>query len=356
MRTSTAQSGTQDCSIVVLTNPGADVFATHNELWAHSHGWDMKEHQRRAPNMRRGPVSAPAHDRPQPLGIVASILWLQRLAGNAAVASVLTAGESRTGSANSSAVIQRAVPTRDENIAALKKELADAEADPAKWKDVALRLNGFDQGDLTNVCALIPDGDLQAARSAVERHLPGWPAQMAILAAVDARASAKHVSVRPLGSSIWNAYSQVGYNVWSGEEMKNKVWEHIGGSVGKRFEGGNTCAARVSWGLNYGGYPILGRGTTNDSQKTYKGKSGDGKSYIVWVPSLESYLTSQWGKPDAILSSNAEATAFEATLKPDEVAVFAGPHHSGLIKQGYSDAYVKSDPGVMPVSVWKLPM
>jgi len=306
--------------------------------------------------MRRGSVSAPAHYRPRPSGAVASILWLQRLAGNAAVASVLMARESGAGSVDSSAVVQRAVPTRDEMIAALKAELADAETNPAKWKDVALRLNGFDHGDLTSICALIPDGDLQAARSAVERHLAGWPGQMAILAAVDARAGAKHVSVRPLGSSIWSSYSQVGYNVWSGEEMKNNVWGHIGGSVGKRFEGGNTCAARVSWALNYGGSPISGRGTTNDPQATYNGKKGDGKSYIVWVPSLVSYLTSQWGHPDAELSSNAAAIAFEATLKPDEVAVFAGPHHSGLIMKGYSDAYVKGDPGVMPVSVWKLPL
>ena len=148
----------------------------------------------------------------------------------------------------------------------------------------------------------------------------------------------------------------MGYNVWSGESLKNKVWEHIGGSVGKKYVGGNTCAARVSWSFNNGGYPIAGAGETNDSGTTYKGKKGDGKNYVVWVPSLQNYLTSRWGKPDKTLASNAEAVAFEATLNPGEVAVFAGPHHSGLIMQGYSDAYVKSDPGVMPVDVWKLPM
>ncbi|MGH3822719.1 MAG: T6SS effector amidase Tae4 family protein [Pseudonocardiaceae bacterium] len=316
----------------------------------------MSEREHRAPARGHALVSAPAHDRTGPPWIVASILRFQRLAGNGAVASALAGRERATASVNALGAIQRANPTRAENIAALRSELAGAETDPAKWKDVALRLNGFDKGDLPAICAEIPATQLQAARSAVERYLPGWPTQTAILAALDARARKKKVSLRPLGSSIWAAYSQVGYNVWSGPGLKNKVWEHIGGSVGKRYAGGDTCAARVSWSFNYGGFPITGRGETNDSKKTYKGKKGDGKNYIVWVPSLQSYLTSQWGKPDAMLRSNAEAIAFEAILRPGEVAVFAGPHHAGLFMQGYDDAYVKSDPGVMPVAVWKLPM
>jgi hypothetical protein len=314
----------------------------------------MREREHRPAAKPHTVVGASARGRTEPPGTAARILRAQQVAGNGAVTSAL-AGRTAAAPAKTWAAIQRDTPTRAENIAALRGEVTAAQADPAKWKDVALRLNGFDKADFPAVCAEIPDGQLQAARSAVERHLPGWPAQAAILAALDARAKKAKVSLRPLGSSIWSAYSTVGYNVWSGEDQKNKVWEHIGGSIGRKFTGGNTCAARVSWAFNYGGFPIAGAGTPNDSGVTFKGKKGDGKTYIVWVPSLQSYLASRWGSPDASLADNAAATAFEAALAPGEVAVFAGPHHSGLIMQGYSDAYVKSDPGVMPVDVWKLP-
>lgn len=279
---------------------------------------------------------------------------MQRLAGNVAVASALAAREA-TAPPVATVTVQRDPPTREEMIAALHRELTDAAADPAKWADVARRLNGFAKGDLANVCKEIPKTQLQAARTAVERTLAGWPGQADILAALDARARSQKVAMRPTGSSIWAAYSQVGYNVWAGEENKNEVWKFLGGSVGKKYLGGNTCSARVSWALNNGGYPITGRGEVNDPEKSFNGKKGDGKNYIVWVPSLQSYLTSVWGAPDKILTSNAEAVAFEASLGPDEVAVFAGPEHSGVIKHGYSDAYVKTDPDVLPVAVWKLP-
>jgi hypothetical protein len=42
----------------------------------------------------------------------------------------------------------------------------------------------------------------------------------------------------PSSNRFWDAYSRVSYEKWSGEEMKNKVWEFVGGSVGKMFAGG----------------------------------------------------------------------------------------------------------------------
>jgi len=62
---------------------------------------------------------------------------MQRLAGNSAVAQVL----------------QRESPTREQNISALDGELAAAETDASKWKDVALRLNGFERSDIARMAA-----------------------------------------------------------------------------------------------------------------------------------------------------------------------------------------------------------
>lgn len=320
------------------------------------------DREHRVPDHRITPGIAPVPDREDQAKGAVEVLRLQRLAGNVAVASALAGRDVAVTPPTSARVVQRAAgmvqrtpPTRAENFEALRLELKDASIDPSKWKAVALRLNGLDRGDLPMACLEIPKTRLQAARTAVEQFLAGWPAQSAILAALDARARKAGVAMRPTGSSIWAAYAQVGYNVWSGEGQKNEVWKHLGGSVGKKYLGGNTCAARVSWALNYGGFPVTGRGEINDPSTTFAGKKGDGKTYIVWVPSLQSHLTSVWGRPDTVLRSNAAAVAFENSLGPNDVAVFAGPHHSGLIKKGYSDAYVKSDPGVMPVAVWKLP-
>lgn len=160
-------------------------------------------------------------------------------------------------------------------------------------------------------------------------------------------------------AAFWGAYQRVGYNVWQGEENVDQVWEFIGGNVGKSFAGQNTCATRVSYGLDYGGAPIAHYDNTvsfhNDPHTTFRGKAGDGKNYIVGAPAMAAHLTAQWGPPDARLTTNDQVTAFAATLTGTQGAIFAGPHHSGLIMKGYRDPYVFTDPGVMPVQVWKLP-
>jgi hypothetical protein len=161
---------------------------------------------------------------------------------------------------------------------------------------------------------------------------------------------------RPPSKNFWNAYSQVSYEKWHGEEQRNNVWEFVGGSVGKMFENQNTCACRVSYGFNYGGWPITGGlYFVNYTNVVYKGKAGDGKNYIVGAPAMEKFLTKRWGPPDAKLKTNADATTFEGTLADGQTAIFAGDHHSGIIMKGHKDAYVQSDPDVMPVSAWKLP-
>ena len=138
-------------------------------------------------------------------------------------------------------------PTREEMIAAFDRELAAATDGTGTWKDVALRLNGFDKADIARMCAKMTLPQLQSTRAAVERELEGWPVAH-LLAGLDGAAAQKGRGLRPQSKSIWEAYKQVGYNRWSGELVKNMVWEHVGGSVGSGFAGENTCATRVSWG------------------------------------------------------------------------------------------------------------
>ncbi|HEU5213243.1 MAG TPA: T6SS effector amidase Tae4 family protein [Gaiellaceae bacterium] len=269
----------------------------------------------------------------------------------------------RVGRLLSRRMLQRDVD-RDEMIAALERELADAPGKPDGWTAVAVRLNGFNAADIKRMAATrMTVEQLRATRAAVERDLAGWPGQRTILDALDDAAASKGSHLRPQSSTIWAAYTQVSYDKWRGEENRNKVWEFVGGSVGSGFAGQNTCATRVSYAFNYGGFPIRGAKSgwsyLNNPGVDYKGTKGDGKSYIVSAPYMAEFLTAKWGPPDAKFKAgaagNADAKAFEGTLKTGQVAVFAGPHHSGLIKQGYADAYLFTDPDVMPAVAWTLP-
>ena len=65
------------------------------------------------------------------------------------------------------------------------------------------------------------------------------------------------------------------------------MWAFVGGSVGAYFDGGNTCATRISYGLNESGWAIPvhdNRGSYhNDPKHRFNGKTGDNKKYIVRV-------------------------------------------------------------------------
>lgn len=166
---------------------------------------------------------------------------------------------------------------------------------------------------------------------------------------------------RPTSEDFVGAYSTVSYDRWFGRANVNKVWDFLGGRL-KAFRGGDTCAARVSYALNNGGAPITERddGWIYPNHAHIKwGRSkepGDGKKYIVSAPYLQKYLRRKWGKPDATLKTNDEAKQYAKSLASNEIAVFAGPHHAGIITESSPrDPYVFSDPDVMPVSVWRLP-
>jgi hypothetical protein len=164
---------------------------------------------------------------------------------------------------------------------------------------------------------------------------------------------------RMSSAAFWGAYQQIGYNKWRGEEQRHDVWKFVGGAIGQAFDGQNTCATRVSYALDYGGAPIAGfdqkTSFRNWSNIVFEGKAGDDKNYIVGAPQMSDYFTKKMGAPDARLTTGDEGRAFEKTLASGQCAVFAGDHHSGLIKDsGYSDPYVKGDPSVLPVNAWKL--
>ena len=268
--------------------------------------------------------------------------------------------------------------TRDERIEAVKKSLAGARDGTGSWTDVAVKLNGLSTGDITRQTAGMSNDELASTRAAAERDLreSGWPVQH-LLDGIDATAASKGAMLRPQSSSIWGAYGNVKYNPnppgsgsWSGLSGP-EAWDTVGGSVGQGFgPKSNSCAARLSYAFNYGGFPIRDGDTGwiyyNDPKVTYdksipesvKKKAGDGKRYIVSAGYMEKYLTKKWGKPKATLKTNDEAKTFAGTLGADQIAIFAGFHHVGVIKQhtadGYKDPYLFTDAGVLPVSAWTL--
>jgi hypothetical protein len=208
----------------------------------------------------------------------------------------------------------------------------------------------------------------EAARSRVVARrpptTPAWPIGNRALSALIARhrlmsrapaapaagAKAGKAGGRPSSGGIWAAYDLVSY-----DKMKqDDVWEYIGGVVGSMFDGQNSCAARVSYALNYGGAPISSGIFFDNGKKTvHKGKPGDGMKYIVGSPAMQAYLTAKWSDPDARLKTEADVESFEKSLRAGQIAIFSGVHHSGVIAPGYRDPHV-GHPSVMPVDAWKL--
>lgn len=126
--------------------------------------------------------------------------------------------------------------------------------------------------------------------------------------------------------------------------------------------GFNTCATRVSRGLNYSGAPIP-RGTAeawgiNKKAESYLDKAGDDKYYITGAGKMGVYLKKKWGNPDKTLKTASEVSDYIKTLKAGQCAIFAtggqgGHGHAGVLKKDYDDPYVN---GFVPVEVWLLPV
>ncbi len=164
---------------------------------------------------------------------------------------------------------------------------------------------------------------------------------------------------RPSSAAFWAAY----LNYDDIPPAKNvEVWKRIGGSLGGKFGpvAENSCAARVSYGLNYGGAPIPGNAAgawRNFKDRTYENKPGDDKYYIISVVRLNVYLTKAWGYPDyRQVATVVELEKIIGNLKDAQCAIFAtrkSPGHSGVLKKGYTDPYVRAE---LPLDVWILPV
>jgi hypothetical protein len=158
--------------------------------------------------------------------------------------------------------------------------------------------------------------------------------------------------------TFWAAYHQVDYDTFPPNKF-GEVWKKVGGNVGDNFHNQpDTCATRVSWGLNYGGSPIP-KGTPgawrNYKNKSYAGKKGDDNYYIVNAGQMNAYLTSKWGTPDyPQVGTVPQLTSIITGLQQGQCAIFAtrlSPGHSGVLKKGYQDPYVE---GELPLDVWLL--
>lgn len=160
------------------------------------------------------------------------------------------------------------------------------------------------------------------------------------------------MSTRPSSTSFWASYLRYGGEDGYGTDT---VWRVIGGGIGLQYgPGSNSCAARVSHGLNYGGAPIRNftAASMNLREHSYEGKAGDGMRYIVSAEQMAVYLRLVWDAPNSTPSTAAALIKFVDGLKPGQCAIFATKGHTGVLRSGYSDPYVG---GFLPVAAWVLP-
>lgn len=248
--------------------------------------------------------------------------------------------------------------TREAMIAAFYNEVRQG-----KWQEVALRLNGFNVDDVPRMITRMSLEEIAHTQRAVNQFLVDWPQQATILAALEAAAKSRKQrgDSRPPSSTVWVAYQEVAYPL-----DKYHVWAVIGGNVGKTLTGRDTCAARISRALNYGGFPIRSPYVDyiNDRTAIFNGVPGDGMNYAVNTRTLENFLRSAFGPPDTEIRTRLDAEALERDLGSGQIAIAVSQSHAGIIKALNSDGLpgYREDPmwrkprfGLGPFRVWKLP-
>lgn len=127
------------------------------------------------------------------------------------------------------------------------------------------------------------------------------------------------------------------------------VWQIIDGNLGSTYKDEpNSCAARISCGLNYGGEPIPAG--VPGGNRNY---GGDNQRYIVSAQQLRNYLEDRWGAPDAKLRNQSDLNTFRDSLVKGQAAIVMSREHAAVIVGGssYADPYVDTFYG----DAWLLP-
>ena len=138
------------------------------------------------------------------------------------------------------------------------------------------------------------------------------------------------------------------YDNFRGDE----AWELIGGQLNDNYgamsKGGlqNSCAARVSYGLNYSGSDIPA-GTPGASRNW----NGDDKRYIISARKMNEHLSASYGAPTQTLTRADQVQQLQGSLGAGGAAIVSSEGHVAIVTPDYADPFVGSYLG----EVWVMP-
>lgn len=143
---------------------------------------------------------------------------------------------------------------------------------------------------------------------------------------------------RPSASSFWGKYPRYPNPSYI------MVWrDFIKGWIGEDYlNDPNSCAARISYGLNYGGHLIKVHpaANVNVNGNLVPPWHGDGLRYIISAQSLREYLRREWKEPDYTLPGETVETLKEKLKDcPNGLFIVGSATHIGVVKRGYNDPY-----------------
>ncbi len=130
-----------------------------------------------------------------------------------------------------------------------------------------------------------------------------------------------------------------------------QAWKKIGGNIDEEYGTNgpngtqNSCAARVSYGLNYSGKLI--KSNSPGANRNFL----DSKRYIISARKMREYLRQIAGKPNFTLTSVDDFDKLKSALTHDDVFIMVATEHATVVTMNYQDDYARSYLG----DVWLLP-